>query len=280
MSPLREEELAQGAGEAKTEKSGPKEVSILEGIFPQHAAESNKEPAKADAQAPFLKHLLASVPSPARAGLGQHSRAPAGPPMHAPIPMVAPVVPPPPTAMPAHMCQTFASGTSHSLYRERLRAGGRGAFQRAFNAGFVPKNMSQEWISDMQNTTAMPAWSAQGHMQGAGYCGMPMPGAYQCMSQVPQQPMSVQMMPPQSPIQQPPLQLSQEAMQQMQMQLPAMAFSQVHGSSPSASGYSTPTSEVDSVRSECMAILGQMPCDAEALAAQLRASADCQRYED
>merc|ERR1719502_1738160 len=209
------------------------------------------------------------------------------------MPMAAPVAPPPPPTMPAPACQVpqeqceppraaalMLPEQAFPSYRERLRAGGRGAFQRAFNAGFVPKNMSQEWISDMQNTAAMPAWSAQGHMQGASYCGMPMPGAYQCMPQVPQQPLSVQMMPPPSPIQQPPLQLSQEAMQQMQMQLPAMAFSQVNGSTPSASGYSTPTSEVDSVRSECMAILGQMPCDAEALAAQLRASADCQRYED
>lgn len=112
---------------------------------------------------------------------------------------------------------------------------------------------------------------------------------------VQQSQMQVQQMLPQMAVQQPMQMMSmgqgeqspQQLAQQMQ-QLPPLAMSQVQMQTPTSSGQSTPTS-IDSVRSECMAILGlgmpassQFPCvDQNAvLAEQLRASADCQRYED
>jgi len=45
-------------------------------------------------------------------------------------------------------------------YRDRLRAGGAGAFQRAFQSGLVPKAMKQDWSTNV-------GYTAQ--MQGQGY---------------------------------------------------------------------------------------------------------------
>lgn len=226
-------------------------------------------------------------------------------------------------------------------YRDRLRAGGQGAFQRAFDAGFVPRSMKQEWggmhmppaashgellQQEMQSGAAMSytgagdcnqMWSGAGHMQSDSWGG-PMQTQYQCVQQAPQfetqglqmvppvsmqsQQMPMQMLPQmavQQPMQMMPMaqgeqspQMSQMYMSQMpvqqmpqpQMQLPQMAMSQAP---PTASGESTPTgmqTPAESVRSECMAILmpqaSQFHCDSDMLAAQLQASADCQRYED
>lgn len=298
-----EETQIKADAEADSEVQAPQGISILKEIFPEHGQESENAAGKA----PPLQQLLGSVPSPARAfaNSNQQNSAPFGPPPHAPMPMVAPVLPPPPPMMPAP-CQEqlIPQEAAFGSYRERLRAGGRGAFQRAFDAGFVPRNMKQDWISqstDMQQGAVAMSYASvgdgqqmwgAGQMQSTDYCGMSMQAQYQCMQQVPQQPsMPMQMM--SQPQMQQPVQMvsmgsgdqspsmSQMQMPQMQipLQLPHLAVSQTQTPTPSVSGDSTPT-EIDSVRSECMAILGQFPCDNNLLAAQLKASADCQRYED
>lgn len=174
-------------------------------------------------------------------------------------------------------------------YRERLRAGGRGAFQRAMNAGLMPKNMKQEWCQQPQqlnNNMAMQCdgqqmWNTnwqQGQMQ--------MQPTQQMQCQPAQMP--VQMMPQMqaqpSQFQQPMQMMSMECMQEPQMQAPQaqvqmfeMPMCQMQ--TPIQSGESTPTTEVD----RCMAII--MPQQSpfgfnDDLAAQLQAAADCQRYED
>lgn len=307
-------------GESEPEVTVPQGISILKEIFPEHGEEAAQAP---KGKAPSVLQLLGSVPSPARAPLGG-SMQPFGPPAHAPMPMVAPVVPPPPPLMPAPACQAAqahwepprAMGQpepAFGSYRERLRAGGRGAFQRAFDIGLVPKNMKQEWMTngtDANNGAmgmpyggdAQQMWNGQ--VQSSDYGGMAMQAQYPYVQQVPQQsPMPVQMMPQpqmqpqmQQPMQMMPmasgdqspqmgqLQLPQMAMQQMAMQqsqMPSMGMSQAP--TPTSSGASTP-SGVESVRSECMAILmpqaSQFSCDNDLLAAQLKASADCQCYED
>lgn len=48
-------------------------------------------------------------------------------------------------------------------YREMLRAGGRGAFQRSIDAGFMPTNMKQGW-----DTVQMPQNQAQGRVAQQG----------------------------------------------------------------------------------------------------------------
>lgn len=161
-------------------------------------------------------------------------------------------------------------------------------------------------------------WSGAGHLQSNDYCGAPMQGQYQGMQQELMMghltPMSGHVTPisaSQSPMQQHavPMQMMPQPMQMMaqgdqsqwcvdpqnswgpngvQMQLPQLTSG---ASTPyTSSGASTPMGygenvEMDSVRRECMAIVMPQtsqffPADADLLAAQLRASADCQCYED
>merc|ERR1711988_1921960 len=65
------------------------------------------------------------------------------------------------------------------------------------------------------------------------------------------------------------------------MQLPQMPQMPMGHVTPSASGDSTPA-ELENVQRECLAMI--MPhaigCDRDLLTAQLKAAADCQRYED
>mmetsp|Transcript_67867 Transcript_67867/g.120554 ORF Transcript_67867/g.120554 Transcript_67867/m.120554 type:complete len:418 (-) Transcript_67867:128-1381(-) len=160
----------EGHGEAMLPDSngsepGPHGISILTEIFPEHAKSDSK-----DQQGRTLIHDLMNIPTPNRQRNAMQLEerpcsngmaAPPAPPLlpaslcrqapweitpapsaPAPMvtpsghltpsaPMVAPATPPPP--------QGFAS------YRERLRAGGQQAFQRAIDAGLVPKTMKQEW---------------------------------------------------------------------------------------------------------------------------------------
>lgn len=313
-------------------------ISILKEIFPELTeAEKIGNPSAKQTQPP-LQQLLGSLPSPARAPTGSSSctrpssSLPFAPPAHAPMLPVAAVMPPPPV-LPAPACQaqhverymspqnmapTFPE-QSFPSYRERLRAGGRGAFQRAYDAGFMPKNMKQEWSSTqpfqgvlpqqqaMQNSCdAQQVWGSMGQMPSNDYCGVPqMQAQYPC-AQRPQQPQMQMMLPPMamqqqmaqsdmSPMTQ--MQLSQmhlAQMPQLASQLSHMAMSQPH--TPSASGASTPTSgwptsgentPTEMARRECMAFLmpqssGQFFNDGALLEAQLQASilADCQPYED
>lgn len=298
----------------EVDQSSQHGISILKEIFPELTEAEKIGKVSAKPTQPPLQQLLGKLPSPARAPTGsgsgtqQWSSMPVGPPAHAPMLLAAPVVPPPPT-LPAPACQAqqvehcahprnFAPTLpeqSFPSYRERLRAGGRGAFQRAYDAGFMPKNMKQEWSSsqtaqgmlpqqqDMQNSEATPygnaqqAWSAMGQMQSDDYCGVPMQSQYPCIQQA-QQPQMQMMLPPMAMQHQPMLPMAQSdisPMTQMQMpqmqsahmptqplQLPHMAMSQPH--TPSASGASTPTSgwptsgentPTEMARRECMALL-------------------------
>lgn len=202
-------------------------------------------------------------------------------------------------------------------YRERLRAGGRGAFQRAFDVGLLPKNMKEAPNSSMPYAAvgdSQQMWSGAGQMQSNDFCGMSMQQQqYQCIQQVvPPSPEMQHMtaLPVQSPMQQPQMsvmmpqmamqqqvvslaqgeqspQMAQMQMTQMpvaQMQLPQMSTASGE-QTPTSNGASTPTEIEDWCRRECMGILTSQtsqffPCDQDLLAAQLKASADCQRYED
>jgi len=117
-----------------------------------------------------------------------------------PMPMVAPAMPPPPV-LPASAChehwdQHRAMGPlfpdqgftnqGFTNYRERLRASGRGVFQRAIDAGFVPKSMKQDWGAGQISSAHAPGmlqqspyggqqmWNGASQMQSNDYCGMPM----------------------------------------------------------------------------------------------------------
>lgn len=318
-------------------------ISILKEIFPDHDVEASECAAAPSKEGPLLQNILGSVPSPARAPFGQVNSTPFGPPSHTPMPMVAPVGPPPPPLMPAPVCQDQWEGAratgpllaepAFGNYRERLRAGGRGAFQRAIDAGFVPKNMKQEWGA-MQMSSAnaqgmlssaadvhsggnmsygvgdsQQMWGGAGQMAGSDYCGVALQQQYSqdyCgmqmqapptpdmmpMGQQIAPPMSTQtpLMLPQMAVQQPmqqqmqmmPMQGDQSPMQMAQMSMPVTPMA-VPQTPTTASGDTTPVG-IDHVQRECMAILmpqtSQFPCDKDILAAQLKASADCQRYED
>lgn len=292
-------------------------ISILEEIFPESCQDKGQSP---------LLQQLGRIPTPAR-----YSAVPlTAPPVASMVPLQAPSMPPPPQqppliTLPTAACQPTqpswdASYAAHApmcaapfaSYREKLRAGGRGALQRAIGAGLMPKNMKQEWslqqdttmhVNDVsqqqphgQNSTyesspmsyvmpanSNPGWnavaSAQGdpcwHMQieqnqmPAPYPNSNMQAMYQpadagrmpCNPQYPQQMMPAQ--PPQQP------QMGVPQMQVQQVQLPQAQMPVTHG------GDATPTE-----LQRCMAIVMPDTCDKDMMVAQLRAAADCQRYED
>lgn len=274
-----------------------------------------------------ILHLLGGIPSPARPtaaatghpllpAIGQLGTAqpqqpqgiPCCPPPHAPMPLTMPAGPPPPPLAPAINCESGAS------YRERLRAGGQGAFQRAFDIGLMPKQMKNDWNgarpseiqgmlpqqTDMQSNMMMPcmaggdtqqAWHGTGQMQNHDYWYVPVdqpqmsthcPYTEQVsMAQMPQTQDMYQMtmpdhqsmmaMPDQQPVlampdQQPMLTMPPQAM----LQQPMMP--------------TTPMNDEATDFQRCLAIImpdaAQVPCDKDLLAAQLRAVADCQCYED
>lgn len=352
LSPRERPDLKVAVDAEEVEASSTKGISILKEIFPEHDVDADNGPGKV----PLLQQLLGGVPSPARSPTygnsgTQPGSVPFGPPAHAPMPMVAPVMPPPPPVLPAPVCQDpweSARATAPPLpepsfgsYRERLRAGGRGAFQRAFDAGLMPSNMKQEW-----NTMQMPSasaqgmlsqsqevqsgstmqygavgdahqmWSGAGQMQSNDYCGVPMQAQYQCVQQanhtemqmtamsgqqlvapvsMQQSQMPMQMLPQmavQQPVQMVQMQQGEQSPQMSQMQmampvpqmsLPQMQLPQMVQTPTTSSGDSTPT-ESDLARRECMAILmpqaSQFQSDTDLLEAQLKACAECQRYED
>jgi hypothetical protein len=303
-------------------------ISILKEIFPEHESPRN--------QGPLLTQLLGGIPSPARALGSQQTHG-----LVSTTPCVAPIVPPPPPVLPAAPCQMAQDGwdmlhlgtgalpvpePAFSSYRERLRAGGRGALQRAFDAGLMPRTLKQETpcstplshSSPMSYASAADGqmmwntsdyWPAQmEHAQASGtYCPMQqmLPQGqdlgqmqhFQCHQQY------VQPMPPQTPVehlQLPHMQLPQPATQmgplgqapiaadgspqmpQMQvqpMQMPQMQVPQMQV--PIAANTDALPTELD----RCMAIVmgqsaAQTQCDKDMLAAQLKATADCQCYED
>lgn len=239
-----------------------------------------------------ILHLLGGIPSPARTYPGsgyiapsQPQGVPCCPPPLTPMPLTTPMSPPPPPNVPV---LNYEAGPS---YRDRLRAGGQGAFQRAFNAGIMPKSMKADWNGasqvadtqatlpqqvDVQNGMLMPCmmgnepqqvWGAAAEMQSHDYWYVPMD----------QNHMSQQCMYTQSPdmLQMPPMPGQQSLMQMSsQAMLPQPQF----GTSPMH--HTNAATDLE----KCMAIVmpqsAQLPCDKDLVAAQLRAVADCQCYED
>jgi len=148
-----------------------------------------------------MKHLLDTLPSPARGGTGrghlctsQTSTAPCSPPAHSPVKISAPPPPPPPSwssaPPPIHPAPVYqppayqapastygALGTQWQAprtavpvlpervfpsYREKLRAGGRGAFQRANHAG-LGKSVTEEWDMAQMTPTAAQGQGIPAH---------------------------------------------------------------------------------------------------------------------
>merc|ERR1712232_431923 len=190
-----------------------------------------------------------------------------------------------------------APGPGFGSYRERLRAGGRCAFQRSIDAGLVPRGMKQDWSTiptapsqeagyfpQAQGTGGMPytgmedgqqMWSqVQGNswdiLNDQSQMSMQMPYVQDApLLQQPQTSPSMQMMPatgvPPAPM------LPEQCLQLPQMPIPQAELAQ----SPMAqmqlpgvmSGASTPTDF-----NRCMSIVmpqsTQEPCDKDLLAAQ------------
>lgn len=310
-------------GDAEAKDAAPQGFSILNECFPEQK--------ELKAVPGVLEQLLGGLPSPARStnrfgmGAAAPNGAPFGPPAHAPMQMMAPSMPPPPPMQAAPSCQDprwqpaqgAAPQAEHfGSYREKLRAGGRAAFQRGFDAGFAPKNMKQDWNQmshdASQGVHSQPhegavhygdnqqMWNGAAQMQqNSEYYYVPVQapqfqqGSYsQEMPQMAMQQPQMQMLPQmamQQPMQMMPLaQGEQSPMSQCNvMQMPPLAMQQMPQTpTASSSGYSTPLSEVDSVRAECMAMLMPQasqfcPVDKEELARQLRAAAvDQAEYED
>jgi len=125
----------------------------------------------------ILEQLLGSIATPSRSvppGGGQRNAVPCVPPAQPPALSVASLAPPPPPQVPAPVYQApteqFAvfentgpsmiePAFSSASYREKLRAGGRGALQRSNDAGFMTKVMKQDW-----NTVQIPPSPANGFM--------------------------------------------------------------------------------------------------------------------
>lgn len=284
------------AGDGKADHGS----SILKEMFADPPKQTPRASGKVSLQ------LLSSLPSPAR---NCAKNMPCGPPSHAPAPLAAPTLPPPPDFLPAQerpqAMQTIAHAVSEPTcgsYIERLRAGGRGALQRGARGGMMPKNRNQEWIAGMVPSApatgflSQQPWAQQGPAlsNGAQRDGQQSWGgtghmqSNECwhfnvnQAQVPQQ--------QQQPYMQHAPQLQQQGvynpMQMMQMgqmqaqplQLPQMAVSQAQDLTPTASGASTPV-DFDRCVAMFMPQAGQS-CDKDMMAAQLQAAADCQCYED
>lgn len=264
-----------------------------------------------------ILHLLGSVPSPARKQSNRQlgiQGIPCSPPPHSPNVFATTTAPPPPPVMPMLECEAAPS------YRDRLRAGGQGAFQRAFDRGLVPRSMKNEWSmaqpTDMQNvysqqpdgqsgnymqcmagSDSQQNWSGSGH----NYWYVPMeqsqmsaPCSFTQQAPIEQHHMSTPCSyAPQMPLEQQHMYNQQAPLEQAQMsaqctypqqqqtlvQLPPAAMAQP----PQIPQMPTPTMS-DATPTDLMSIImpqsAQFPCDRDLMAAQLKAAASCQCYED
>jgi len=251
--------------------------------------DTSDKPQKGKASPPGrMQQILGTLPSPVRGGTGrgllgtsQTNAAPYSPPAHSPVKMASPTAPPPPSwssapppahqavvyQAPAHQAPAPAFGNlaaqwqapcipAPSLpelsYREKLRAGGRGAFQRANHAGFG-KSATEEWTPTAAQGQGIPAqwpqdqynismqyagdgdsnqmWTSSGQMQSNACWGMPMDPPQmtppQMAPQYPYAPQLQQTMLPQDLTQMSPMagqQPPQAFLQQMPLMLPEMAM--------------------------------------------------------
>merc|ERR1719491_744974 len=174
-------------------EASPHGISILKEIFPDHDAcadQAARTLAAGKAPPPPIHQLLTGIPSPARSSVCSRNAQPG----HAEpgvgsvlgalvvtnssvLQMPATMAPPPPPVPPAPTCQALlgpqqswelSRGAAPLLpeqgftsYREKLRAGGRGAFQRAFDVGLMPKSMKQEWHMTAAPSTPTHAFMPQ-----------------------------------------------------------------------------------------------------------------------
>lgn len=317
--------VVRNADEGTHQAQGP---SILKEIFPEHGMESDPVKTKTPASGRLPLQLLASLPSPSRAtppaqNQGQTSQKylPCCPPTHAPALMVVPPVPPPPQYMP--------SGTSHQQsivpacfdgalsYRERLRAGGRGALQRAIDAGLKPKERS---VPVEQMPAHVAGQTGNSNISGAAMqCMMVGDGqqmwggeyvqdadCWQVGANQPQvlpnynysqhgaqlMPQMVQQIVPGEMAQTSQAQMASQMSSIQQVQLPNMHLQQQLAVLPATAPHMQMpeqlmhTEGIDKAATEldrCMAIVmpqAQFACDKDLMAAQLKAAADCQYYED
>lgn len=278
-----------------------------EKVEEREAVTPKKEDSKQASTRIPLKQLL-GLPSPARntlalPGVSQRSAAPCKPPAYAPVMLSAPSMPPPPPSMPAaypgaqvswESSPSAATGFPQQAmgsYRERLRAGGRGAFQRTMNAGLMPKAMKEQ--SPMANG-AMPQWpevpngmvvqyagtsdceqmwNGAGQIQGNDCWSMPSPHMPQSFPYMQQAPQFQQPMLPQQAMQMAPMHAEQ--MPQMQAvpmhHMPQMQVQPVQSEVLATSGDATPT----------MPQASQDDGDDDLMALKLRAAAEMsQCYED
>jgi len=104
-----------------------------------------------------LEQLLGGIPSPARThpgtkqiSNGQRHGIPCSPPAHSPTLLSTSAVATPP---PPQVSAPVDRETAGLSYREKLRAGGRGAFQRAYNVGLMPKTMNPSGHQPMRRAT-------------------------------------------------------------------------------------------------------------------------------
>lgn len=241
--------------------------------------------------------LLSSLPSPARnLSRSQHQQAGGAPPSHAPTVLTAPSVPAPPTYAPTGQWEAVRPTAEPALgsYRDRLRAGGMGAFQRAMNAGLMPKAMKNEWNPAQMNAQGylpqqpegfgMPAecqqaWCGAGQMPSPDCLGilmnqpqMPMQQQQQMVPSMPSQPMQYFQVPQAqaTPAEQTQMMNHMQApqMQMPNMQLPPMQMCDVQEPVALMSGESTP-------------VTAKEPQSPDDLVAQLKAMAESQGiYED
>lgn len=189
--PVTHEPLLNSAGsdnqasktETETSKAQPFGPSILKEIFPDHGKLPeevvNRIPSPSRARrpsnpvmSPITKPNSRPQLSPSK-GAGSPSVMSTSP-VHAPGPVgpLAPMLPVPPMQMQqqwdaqqmAGMQQGPDASYAGGSYRERLRAGGRGAFQRTMDAGFVPRTYKQ----DQWNGSAYGEGFMEQQMQGMG----------------------------------------------------------------------------------------------------------------
>jgi len=138
--------------------------------------------APASSKVPILEQLLGNIATPVRSNQPpqvQRNSVPYSPPVHAPTLIVSASATPPPPSRPASgdqvpQAQWEAPQTAipalpepgFTSYREKLRAGGRGAFQRNIDAGLIPKAMKQEAVAgQMQQAPAQGYLPQQAHVQ-------------------------------------------------------------------------------------------------------------------
>lgn len=187
-------------------------------------------------------------------------------------------------------------------YRDRLRAGGRGALQRSFDAGFMPATMKQEWGAAQTAAAYADGYMAQQSMEygmggdaqymwgsqdqwqgddswgGSQYHHMQHGSMQEDYYQHQMGPQPQDLLLPLEPGHMGPVTPHAQC-----PQTPQMGPITPHAQCPQTPQMlpMTPAGP-DGSPSNLMAIVmpTQFPCDSDEMAAQLKAAADCQCYED